>query len=149
MCKEYLGRASVMANLRSWWWEETTNCLGGIGQLPHYHETFSAKVGHERFTLEAITQYEPKASLASCLSFKIPIHCMQPVASRSGKPAPFQASSWCSCSVCWEVDWTLSLRGSEIMIALDFLFCTPNSVLAVILDHATPQGFGRLWGTSF
>lgn len=149
MCRGYLGRASVMAILHSWWWGETTNCLGGIDQLPHYRKTFSAKAGHERFTLAAVSHYGPKVLSASCLSVKILIHDMQSVFSPSGKPAAFQASSWCSHFVHWEADWTLSLRGSEIMTALDFLFCTLNSVLAMIWDHAALWGFGRLWSIWF
>lgn len=44
--------------------------------------------------------------------------------------------------VCGEVGWTLSVTTSEVMTALDFLFCALSSVFAKILDHATPP---RIW----
>lgn len=126
MRKEYLGRASVMAKLHCWWWEETPNCLGGIDQLPT--ETFSAKVGCERFTLPAISQYVPKALLASSLSVKIPVHYVQgflllesqrPFKAAAGAvtvcretPRVLSLSKWWHLSISYFVHWTCHDLGS-------------------------------------
>jgi len=115
------------------------NCLGGLGHLPHYCETCSARVGHERFTLAAICH----KSLVRILSFSQNPSTLYAVTFPFLESQHFQASSWCSHFVHWEVDRALSSRGSEITTTLDFLLCTLNSVLAMILDHAAPQGFGR------
>lgn len=137
MCKEYLGKASVMAKVHSWWWEETPNCLCDS------HSSHSA-MKHSGPKLDTRSSHsQPYHSMFQKLCWhpvfqsKSPCITMQSVFSPSGKPAPFEGSSWCSH---WETDWALSLRDSEMMTSPHFLFCTLNLPWSWIMQ--TPRDLG-------